>query len=112
MFKKTIIEKIESFGGIISNPKSKNIEDFTLSIKLDNELFYRPEYFPWSAIESKSANYFIDNECCGQLKWVGNLFTPMNEFTKDYEQMYWSDSFDEECLKEVINATGNHIQTL
>ncbi len=110
--------------------------NFFLSLKFNNPLYQNPEYIPTTTNRFKEPLFDLDsfikenksllktnvteldkkiidkytsmhNQCLGQFKWEGILYTPLAVGTKDYKMMQESYSFDKKNLREVIGKNNS-----
>lgn len=134
--KREILDRIEALGGNISSVAGKSLAEDLCSITFETVLYRKNVDTPWAAADYEepieSLGDFIDKnielykgnkevffnklyekyfilteEPYGQYFWRGEMFTPFQEGSADFEE--WNDMFKKDIysFKEVLEVTDN-----
>jgi len=134
--KREILDRIEALGGNISSVAGKSLAEDLCSITFETVLYGKNVDTPWAAADYEepieSLGDFIDKnielykgnkevffnklyekyfilteEPYGQYFWRGEMFTPFQEGSADFEE--WNDMFKKDIysFKEVLEVTDN-----
>ena len=121
--KQAILERLQALGGDISLVKGESLAEDLCTITFDTVLYQKPLWTPWTDangeepidglgefldanltlyqadkerfFQKRYETYFILNEVpYGQYFWLGEMFTPFQEGTRDFET--WHEVFQGE----------------
>ena len=132
--KSEILDRIEALGGNISSVAGKSLAEDLCSITFETVLYRKNVDTPWASADDeepiKGLGDFIDKnielykgnkevffnklyekyfilteELYGQYFWRGEMFTPFQEGSEDFEE--WNDMFKEDIysFKEILEVT-------